>query len=173
MEALKSLTKTDILHVPYKGAPESVTAMMGGHIDYVIATAGVAAPAVKSGKAKALAVTSDTRHPVFPEAPTLAESFSSGLVLEPWSVLSAPAHTPAAVVNKLNQAINQVLKDPRTIDYYNKLGGEILLKTSQESDAFYREEARRLARARGALAGRAMGRCGPGLGLGDQLPVAP
>ena len=133
------------LHVPYKGAPESVTAMMGGHIDYVIATAGVAAPAVKSGKAKALAVTSDTRHPVFPDVPTLAESFPSGLVLEPWSVLSAPANTPAAVINKLNQAINQVLKDPRTIDYYNKLGGEILLKSPQESDAFYREEARRLA----------------------------
>lgn len=133
------------LHVPYKGAPESVTAMMGGHIDYVIATAGVAVPVVKSGKAKALAVTSDTRHPVFPDAPTLAESFPGGLVLEPWSVLSAPANTPAAVVDKLNQAINQVLQDPRTIAYYQKLGGEILIKTPQEADTFYRDEARRLA----------------------------
>jgi tripartite-type tricarboxylate transporter receptor subunit TctC len=133
------------VHVPYKGAPESVTALMGGHLDYVIATAGVAAPVVKSGKARALAVTSDTRHTVFPDVPTLAESFPQGLVLEPWSVIAAPANTPVAVVDKLNKAFAQVLRDPRTVDYYKKLGGEILVLTPNETATYYRDEAKRLS----------------------------
>ncbi len=135
----------NVVHVPYKGAPESVTALMGGHLDYVIATAGVAAPVVKSGKARALAVTSDTRHAVFPQVPTLAESFPKGLVLEPWSVIAAPANTPGAVVDRLNKAFAQVLRDPRTVDYYQKLGGEILVLTPQETATYYSDEARRLS----------------------------
>lgn len=133
------------VHVPYKGAPESVTALMGGHIDYVIATAGVATQVVKSGKARALAVTSAQRHPVFPDAPTLAESFPKGLVLEPWSLIAVPVGTPAPIVERLNQALTQVLRDPRTVEYYDKLGGEVIVMSPRESAAFYRDEAQRLS----------------------------
>jgi tripartite-type tricarboxylate transporter receptor subunit TctC len=133
------------VHVPYKGAPEAVTALLGGHLDYVAATAGVAIPLVKAGKAKALAVTSDTRHPVLPDVPTLRESLPNGPVLEPWSVVVAPAKTPAAVVERLNLAFNQVLENKRTVDFYATTGGEALVFTPKATDAFYREEARRLA----------------------------
>lgn len=133
-----------VVHVPYKGAPESVTALLGGHVDYAIVTAGVAAPLVKANKVKALAVTSENRHEVF-NAPTLAESLPNGLVLEPWSIIAVPAKTPQAVVDKLSQAFTQVLKDKRTIDYYNNLGGEVLIKSPKEADEFYKAEAARLA----------------------------
>lgn len=133
------------VHVPYKGAPESVTALMGGHVDYVIATAGVAGPLVKASKAKALAVTSASRHSVFPDAPTLAEAIPNGLVLEPWSVMAVPAKTPQPVVDRLNQAFKQVLNSKRTIDYYANLGSEIVIMSPKETDTFYKAEADRLA----------------------------
>lgn len=132
------------VHVPYKGAPQAVTALMGDQLDYAIVTAGVAAPLVKAHKLKALAVTSAKRHAVFPDAPPLAEALPGGLVLEPWSVVAVPAKTPQAVVDQLNRAFAQVLADKRTIDYYTKLGGEITVMTPQETEAFYRGEAKRL-----------------------------
>lgn len=133
------------VHVPYKGAPESVTALLGGHIDYVIATAGVAYPLVKAKKVKALAVTSESRHEAFPNTPTLAESFPKGLVLEPWSIIAVPAKTPQPVIDKLSQAFTQVLKDKRTIDYYHSLGADVMVKSPVETEEFYKAEAGRLA----------------------------
>lgn len=133
------------VHVPYKGAPEALTALIGSQLDYVVATAGVAAPLVKSNKAKALAVTSDTRHSLFPNVPTLAEAMPKGLVLEPWSVVAVPAKTPQPIVDKLSQAFTQVLKDPRTIAYYNSLGSETVVMTPDQTDEFYKAEAGRLA----------------------------
>jgi tripartite-type tricarboxylate transporter receptor subunit TctC len=133
------------VHVPYKGAPESVTALLGGHIDYVIATAGVAYPLVKAQKVKALAVTSDSRHEAFPNTPTLAESVPNGLVLEPWSILAVPAKTPQPVIDKLSRAFTQVLKDKRTVDYYHSLGADVMVKSPTETDEFYKAEAGRLA----------------------------
>lgn len=133
------------VHVPYKGAPESVTALLGGHVDYAVVTAGVAIPLVKSNKVKPLAVTAETRHAVLPNVPTLAESLPNGLVLEPWSIVAVPANTPQPIVDKLSQAFTKVLKDKRTVDYYNNLGGEVVIKSPKETDDFYKAEAARMA----------------------------
>ncbi|MFL6717670.1 MAG: Bug family tripartite tricarboxylate transporter substrate binding protein [Burkholderiaceae bacterium] len=134
------------LHVPYKGSPESINALIGGQVDYIVTTAATAVPLLKSRKdIRALAVTSNKRSPVFPDVPTLAESMPNGLVYEPWGMIMAPASTPQPIVDKLNKAFTQILKDKRTVEYFDTFGSTITIHTPSEADAFYKTEATRLA----------------------------
>ena len=133
------------LHVPYKGSPESINALIGGQIDYIVTTAATAVPLLKSRTdIKALAVTSAKRSPVFPDVPTLAESMPDGLVYEPWGMIMVPANTPQPIVDKLNQVFTQILKEKRTVDYFDGFGSTITIFSPSEADAFYKSEAKRL-----------------------------
>jgi len=133
------------IHIPYKGSPESLSALMGGQIDYIITTAATAAPLLKVGKVKALAITSAQRNPAFPALPTLAEALPGGLVYEPWGLLAAPARTPQAIVDKLSMAINQVLAEPRTVDFFSSFGSRVNVNSAKEARIFYLSEAASLA----------------------------
>lgn len=134
------------LHVPYKGSPESINALIGGQVDYIVTTAATAVPLLKTRKdIKALAITSKNRSPVLPDVPTLAESMPNGLVYEPWGMIMAPAKTPQPIVDKLNQAFTQILQDKRTVDYFDSFGSTITIQSPKEADAFYKMEAKRLA----------------------------
>ena len=96
-------------HVPYKGAAPALTDVMGGQVDVNFATPSGAMPLIRSGKLRALAVTSLQRLYALPDTPTVAESGYKGFVAEDWKAMMAPAGTPPAVVQKLNVAINAAL----------------------------------------------------------------
>ena len=104
MEMLKQDAKIDLVHVPYKGGAAAITDMIGGRVSVMFLNQDTLLPQVRSGKLRALAVASAKRNPAYPDTPTVAESGYPGFSAESWFGLSAPANTPPAVIQKLNQA---------------------------------------------------------------------
>jgi tripartite-type tricarboxylate transporter receptor subunit TctC len=109
-EMLQQQTGTEMIHVPYKGAGPAVQDLLGGSVDVFITTPASVVSQIKAGKMKALAVTSDARLPSLPDVPTVAEAGLPQFKLDSWFALYAPAGTPAAVVQTLNQAVNKILQ---------------------------------------------------------------
>jgi len=105
-------TGTKLLHVPYRGTAPAINDLMGGHVDAFFNELATSTELHKAGKARVLAVTTATRVPELPDVPTLQEAGLSGFVSDTWNAISAPPKTPAAIVAKLNAAINEVLKAP-------------------------------------------------------------
>ncbi|MCD0501516.1 tripartite tricarboxylate transporter substrate binding protein [Bordetella petrii] len=121
-EWLKSREKLDILHVAYKGGPPAMTDQIGGRVDFHFANAAVALPQITAGKVTALAVASDKRMPQLPQVPTMAEAGEPGFNTDQWIGLLAPAGTPAAVVERLNQAASKALGDAKVRDAMTRSG---------------------------------------------------
>lgn len=112
-ELLKQEVKgLDYTHVPYGGPSEAMSALMGGHVDFLFANIGAAVTQVKSGKVRALAVTTATRAAQLPDVPTIAESGVPGFEVVGWMAAFVPKGTPPSVVARLNQVINQAQKNP-------------------------------------------------------------
>jgi tripartite-type tricarboxylate transporter receptor subunit TctC len=109
-EMLQQQTGTEMIHVPYKGAGPAVQDLLGGSVDVFITTPASVVSQIKAGKMKALAVTSDARLPSLPDVQTVAEAGLPQFKLDSWFALYAPAGTPAAVVQTLNQAVNKILQ---------------------------------------------------------------
>lgn len=107
----RSLTGTDIAHVPYKGGAPMMTDLIAGQIQMAIETSPSAAPHVRSGKVKALAVTSAKRSAAYPGVPTLSESVK-GYEVTTWYALMAPHGTPAAIEQRVAAELTKVLKQP-------------------------------------------------------------
>ncbi|MBO9354325.1 tripartite tricarboxylate transporter substrate binding protein [Bordetella petrii] len=121
-EWLKSREQLDIVHVAYKGGPPAMTDQIGGRVDFHFANAAVALPQITAGKIAALAVASDKRMPQLPQVPTMAEAGEPGFNTDQWIGLLAPKATPAAVVERLNQAAAQALADPKVRDAMTRSG---------------------------------------------------
>lgn len=111
-ELFKGLAKIDMTHVPYKGGAPSALALIAGEIQVGFNTAPVAVPHIKSGKMRALAVSSAKRNPALPEVPTVAEAGVPGYDIILWYGAVMPVGTPAVIVNRLNADINKALKLP-------------------------------------------------------------
>ncbi len=111
-ESFGQASKLKMLHVPFKGPAEAVTALLGDQVSTMFATTSVAAPLVRAGKLRAIAVTSPQRLAALPGVPTLAESGLSDIELREWEGLVAPAGTPRLIIDQWNQALFQVLADP-------------------------------------------------------------
>jgi tripartite-type tricarboxylate transporter receptor subunit TctC len=112
IELFNSLAAVHLTHVPYKGSGQALIDLLGGQIDMTFASAISATPHIKSGKARALAVTSAKRSPLFPELPTVAEGGVPGYEVLSWYGLVAPRRTPASIVQKLNSELMQILALP-------------------------------------------------------------
>lgn len=112
MELLKSRTNITAQHVPFTGNPQVINAMLAGQIQLALLPPGLAKPHVKSGKLKAVGVTSSDRSPLFAELPTLREANVRGADLEIWTALAAPATLPQTAVAKLNAALAEVVRSP-------------------------------------------------------------
>jgi tripartite-type tricarboxylate transporter receptor subunit TctC len=118
------LAKTDILHVPYKGAAPALTATAGNQIDLAFVTLPPAVPLVKSGRVKGIVVTSPKRSPSLPDVPTVAESGFPGYEVRVFTGYFLPAGTPAAVGNTLRDAVSKILAMPDVKEKLASLGFE-------------------------------------------------
>ena len=110
------------LHVPYKAATESTTAVIAGDIDFSIAILGTVVPFVQSGKLRALAISSRERLPLLPNVPTIAESGVAGFSLQPWGGLTVPAGTPDAIVARLNEVLPAIMASQAIKELVAKTG---------------------------------------------------
>ena len=108
----KTMTGADFLHVPYKGAPQAITDLLNGQVQVLFEPLPVSMQHIKSGKLRALAVTSAARSEALPELPTVAE-FVPGYEASGWNGVWAPRNTPVEIIGKLNSAINTGLADPK------------------------------------------------------------
>jgi tripartite-type tricarboxylate transporter receptor subunit TctC len=123
-ELLRLRTGAVLEHVPYKGGGQALTDVLGGSIPLVYTAVAGAQGHVKSGKLKAIAVSSAQRSPALPDVPTFVESGVSDFVVNSWVGLLAPARTPAAIVKRLNAELNAVLADPAAREKLATLGIE-------------------------------------------------
>ncbi|AOO81523.1 hypothetical protein BHK69_14605 [Bosea vaviloviae] len=110
---LEGAAKIKARHVPYRGAAPLVTDVLGGHVSVGIVNADIPLPHIQGGKIRALAVTSSSRSPLYPDVPTVAESGFPGFEAQGWFGLSAPARTPRSIVDTLNRLANEVLKEDK------------------------------------------------------------
>ena len=111
-ELLKRSAGIDLLHVPYKGAAAALTDVVGGQVDLFFASLPSAAPQIRAGRLRALAVTIAQRAAAMPELPTIAESGYKDFDASPWYGVLAPAGTPKEIVAKLNREILRLLQLP-------------------------------------------------------------
>lgn len=121
-ELLKSIAKVDIVHVPYKGASPMLADLMGNQIPIALDNLPSSMSLIKSGKVRALAVTTDKRWPGSPEIPTMAESGLPGYEVSAWFGLAAPAGTPKAVIDRFYAIVSGILKEPRVEQKLFELG---------------------------------------------------
>jgi len=153
MELFKGMTETFIVHIPFRGSGPAQAAMLAGETQLMFDNLPPQVPHIKSGKVRALAVTSLKRSPVFPDVPTLDEAGLKGYEVTAWFGLAAPAATPEPVINRLNSDTLAVLAMPEVREKFASLGMEPLGGTPAEFGAFIRSEIKRLGevvRASGA-----------------------
>ncbi len=139
-ELFKSMTKTSMVHVPYKGAGPALIDVLAGQCQVMFATALSVQPYLQSGRLRPLAVTTATRSPTMPALPTVAEAGVPGFEASTWHGVVAPGGTPDAVIARLNTEINRVLKLPDVRDRLTSQGAEIIGGTPQDFAAYIRKE---------------------------------
>src|SRR5688572_13424839 len=106
------MAKIDMVHVPYKGNAPAFTDVIGGQVSLIFPTMPSAMPHVKSGKLRALAVTSARRSPAAPDIPTIAESGLPGYEATSWYGILAPARTPSSIVARLHELLVSIIGSP-------------------------------------------------------------
>ncbi|MBV9556916.1 MAG: tripartite tricarboxylate transporter substrate binding protein, partial [Pseudolabrys sp.] len=124
-ELFKMMAGVDLVHVPYRGQGPAMTDLLGGQLQVIFATTPGTTEYVRTGKLRALAVTTRERADALPEVPTVAD-FVPGYESSQWYGIGAPKGTPAEIVNKLNQQTNAALVDPRMKARLADLGGTML-----------------------------------------------
>ncbi|MBP8780527.1 MAG: tripartite tricarboxylate transporter substrate binding protein [Alicycliphilus sp.] len=127
------------LHIPYRGASPAQLALLAGEVDFNIDNLAAAAPNIKAGKLKALAVTSLAASPMLPGVPPLSSSFK-GFAIDTWWGLVAPAGTPGPVIARLNKAFTDALRAPETKTRFEALMAEPVPTTPEQFDAFMAAE---------------------------------
>ena len=121
-ELLKSQAKIQMVHVPYKGGAPMLVDLMGGQISYAFDNLPSSIQHIRSGKVKALAVTTAKRWPHAPEIPTMAEAGLTGYESSAWFGLLAPGNTPKAIVDLLQKQVTFILKQPEVEKIYLEQG---------------------------------------------------
>jgi len=134
-EVMRQEAKINMVHVPFKGVPEALTAVIRGDVQFWFAPVSAAQAQSKAGKVRALAVNSAKRVPQLPDVPTVAEAALPNYQYESWFGVMAPAGTPMAIRNKVSQDIATVLKMKDVIDQMLKVGNIPAPNTPAEFDA--------------------------------------
>jgi len=142
-ELLKAEANIDIVHVPYKGAAPAVNDLLGGQVQMGIFDVPVVLPHIRSGRFKALAVTSARRAPSLPEVPTTGEAGYAKVISDNWYGLVAPAATPPEVLRRIHAAAIAALNSPVLLDQFATVSGIAFPSTPEEYVAFLSEEQTR------------------------------
>jgi tripartite-type tricarboxylate transporter receptor subunit TctC len=140
MELLKSLTGTDMVHIPYKGTAPAVTDLLAGQVSFMFNSMPSVLPHVRVGRLKALAVSTGRRSPAVPDIPTVAEAGVPGFHYATWYGLFAPAATPKDVIAKVNAEVNRILQDKEIARRLISEGAEPAPGTPEDLGKYMRAE---------------------------------
>ena len=154
-ELFKLSAGVDVVHVPYKGGGQAQTDVVAGQVQVMFNVLPSALPLIKSGRLKALAVTSRNRSEALPEVPTMIEAGVADYTAVTWNGIVAPAGTPPAVIKRLNDTLVATVRAPETREQFVRIGQEQAWSTPEEFAAFIRDETakwRRVIQAAGIKA---------------------
>jgi tripartite-type tricarboxylate transporter receptor subunit TctC len=140
MELFKSMTGTDIRHIPYRGGGPALGDVVAGHVPIMFGDVGPVTGLVREGRVKALGVTVGKRVETLPDVPTLLEAGLPGYEANSWQSLVAPANVPLPIVAALNTALTTFLAEPATRSHFLQLGMQPLSSTPQEFASYLRAE---------------------------------
>lgn len=139
-EMFKHSAKIDVVHVPFRGIPESLTDIIAGRVQFFMAPLGSSANLVRDGRIRALGVTTAKRIAVLPDVPTIAESGLPGFQWDSWGAIFAPSKTPRAIINKWNREIRRAVSVPEIRKRMRAIGMEAATTTPEELDQFVKEQ---------------------------------
>ncbi len=139
-ELFKTLAGIHAVHVPYKGIPEAMTAVVSGSVQFNFSPVVNILPLNRDGKLLALAATTERRSAILPDVPTIAEAGVSGYAFDPWFGILAPAKTPPALLAKLSTEIARILELPDVRERLRALGADPAPTTPEGFDAHVRAE---------------------------------
>jgi tripartite-type tricarboxylate transporter receptor subunit TctC len=145
-ELFKSLAGVDIVRINYKGNGPAVNDLIGGQVQVMFASSGTSGPHIKSGRVRALAVTTAKRSALFPDLPTIAASGVPGYDAGSTSGVFAPAKTPDAVIARLNREIVQALNSSDVKEKFLAAGVEVVASTPEELAARVKSDTARLGK---------------------------
>ena len=140
MELLKSMAGINVVHVPFKGSGQAMPALLAGQVQLVVDPMPSSLPHVKAGRLRAIAISTAKRSPAIQDLPTVAESGVPGYESSLWYGVLLPARTPPAIVAKLNQTINAILREPDVNERFAGLGAEPLGNSSAEFGKYIASE---------------------------------
>jgi tripartite-type tricarboxylate transporter receptor subunit TctC len=132
--------KLDLVHIPYKGDGPLMVDLIGGRVQFAIATPGTAAPQVREGKLRVLATLLPNRSPLLPEAPTMTEAGMQPMTVTPWGGVFGPKDMPREIVDRLSRELIALLKRPEVREAFGKLAFEPRGSTPEELTAYTKEQ---------------------------------
>ncbi len=137
---LSQVASAEMVHVPYRGAGPAMIDTINGNVPSMFDSLPSAAPHIKAGKVRALAVSSEQRSPAFPDVPTMKEAGYPDLISYSWFGISVPAKTPAPIVDRIATEMQAVLKEPAVVKRWEEIGAEPSTMTPAEVTRFVQEE---------------------------------
>jgi len=147
-ELFQSMARVKFTHVPYKGGAAASVAIVSGQVHLAFDQVSSCGPFIKSGRLRALAVTTPQRSKFLPEVPTIDESGLRGYDYSTWTTLAIPAATPREAVQKLRDAVDAVIAQPRTREAFEKFGAEVVPNSAEEFTRLLQQDLARWARTR-------------------------
>jgi tripartite-type tricarboxylate transporter receptor subunit TctC len=139
-ELFKTMAGIDVVHVPYRNSGDARSGVIGGQVQMMIDAVTTMAPNVAAGQVRALATTGKTRSSVLPDMPTADEAGVPGYEATIWLGLMAPKATPKPVIDKLNAAVNAMVKQPDIIKLWKDQGAVPMSMTPEEFDKYLRSD---------------------------------
>jgi tripartite-type tricarboxylate transporter receptor subunit TctC len=147
-ELFQSMARVKFTHVPYKGGSAASVAIVSGQVHLAFDQVSSCGPFIKAGRLRALAVTTPQRSKLLPEVPTIDESGLRGYDYSTWTTLALPAATPKEAIQKLRDAVDAVIAQPRTREAFEKVGAEVVPNSAEEFTRTLQQDLARWARIR-------------------------
>jgi tripartite-type tricarboxylate transporter receptor subunit TctC len=145
-ELFKKMAGLNIVHVPYKGSADAITALIGGQVPIMFANTASVQAQINAGRLHAIAVTTQHRIKQLPSTPTMVESGYPGFDISIWTGILAPAHTPSQVITRLNDALRLTLTSPDVTAQFAAQGADVIYSTPMQFSTFVDDEIVRLGK---------------------------